>query len=177
MASPAPTCPRHPATTTRLSCSSCATAICPACAEDAAVGYHCPDCAAARHGGQPARRRPVRRGGTGRDGRLPAAVAVRATAIGAAACVGAGLVLSPILAQGTLFLLSAGVLGWLVARSVFWAADERTSPYLRAIALTLAGFAVAIGMAVAGVGPAPPGILLLAYPAAMYGGWIVVRQR
>lgn len=153
------------------------------------MGYHCPDCAAARRdgglaGGRGGRALPKRGAGpaptrarSDAGARLSTAPAVRATVVGGAASAGAGLVLSPILAQGTLFLLSAGVLGWLVARSVFWAAEERSSPYLRAIALTWSGFAVAIGLAVAGVGPAPAGILFLAYPAAVYGGWIVVRQR
>jgi hypothetical protein len=64
-----------------------------------------------------------------------------------------------------------------VARAVFWATQERSSPYLRAIALTAAGFSVAIGLVTAGANAAPAGLGFLAYPAAMYGGWIVVRQR
>jgi hypothetical protein len=69
------------------------------------------------------------------------------------------------------------VIGWGVARAVFWATQERSSPYLRAIALTAAGFSVAVGLVTAGVNAAPAGLGFLAYPAAMYGGWIVVRQR
>lgn len=97
--------------------------------------------------------------------------------MGLAASALGGLLLGPILFGGTLFLLSAGVIGWLVARAVYWATAERSSPYVRAVALTLAGFTVAIGLVTSGAGTAPAGLLFLAYPAAVYGGWIVVRQR
>jgi uncharacterized membrane protein (DUF2068 family) len=102
---------------------------------------------------------------------------VRGTVAGLVASVLGGLVLGPVLSQGTFFLLSSGVVGWLVARAVYWATADRSSPYLRAIALTMAGFTVAVGLVVAGVTTAPAGLLFLAYPAAVYGGWIVVRQR
>jgi hypothetical protein len=118
------------------------------------------------------------RPGGGPDGpRLPTAVGARASIVGLAAAAVGGLVLGPVLSQGMLFLLSSGVVGWLVARSVFWAAEERSSPYLRALALTCAGFTVAVGMVVASTTAAPAGARLLAYPAAIYGGWILVRQR
>lgn len=96
-------------------------------------------------------------------------------AIGAAASVVGGLLLGPVLAGGAFFLISAGVMGWLVARSVYWAAEERSTPFVRAAALTLAGLTVAVGLVSANV--AVDGIALLAYPAALWGGWIVVRQR
>jgi hypothetical protein len=122
--------------------------------------------------------RPGTRPGSGHDGgRLPTAVGTRASVVGLAAAVVGGLVLGPVLSQGMLFLLSSGVVGWLVARSVFWAAEERSSPYLRALALTCAGFTVAVGLVVASATAAPAGARLLAYPAAVYGGWILVRQR
>ncbi|MEX2324815.1 MAG: hypothetical protein WD576_03625, partial [Nitriliruptoraceae bacterium] len=108
---------------------------------------------------------------------VAAGVVARAVAIGSAASVGGGLVLRPILLGGAFFLLSAGVIGWLVARSVFWASEERTNPLLRSLAMTLAGFSVAIGLATAGVGPLPASLVFLAYPAALWGGWIVVRHR
>jgi hypothetical protein len=108
---------------------------------------------------------------------LPTAIGAKATVVGLVAAAAGGLVLSPILTQGTFFLLSSGVVGWLVARAVFWAVDDRTSAYLRAIALTCAGFTVAVGLVVGGLASAPAGLLLLAYPAAVYGGWIVVRRR
>ena len=104
-------------------------------------------------------------------------VGAKGTVVGLAAAAAGGLVLGPVLMGGTFFLLSAGVVGWLVARAVYWATEERNSPFVRAIALTLAGFAVAIGLVVSGGPSAPAGILFLAYPAAVYGGWIVVRQR
>jgi hypothetical protein len=189
MSSDASTCPRHPETLTRLSCSSCGALICPACAHDAATGYHCPDCVArdrGQTGGSDAKVLPWPgsrgRGGVRsdptRDGpRLPTAVGARATVVGLVASIAGGLVLSPVLQGGAFFLLSSGLIGWAVARAVFWATEERSSPYVRAIALTLAGFAVAVGSVAASGVAATPGITFLAYPAALYGGWIVVRQR
>jgi hypothetical protein len=101
----------------------------------------------------------------------------RGTVAGVLAAVLGGLLLGPILTGGTFFLISSGVIGWGVARAVYWATQERSSPYLRAIALTAAGFSVAVGLVTAGANAAPAGLGFLAYPAAMYGGWIVVRQR
>jgi hypothetical protein len=188
------TCPRHPDVETRLSCSACGDTICPNCAREAAVGYKCPDCARQNGAAEP-------RAGTGgllsrltagRDdsgpsslgGRpgggdvLPWSVGARGTVVGVAAAILGGLLLGPVLAQGTFFLLSSGVIGWAVARAVFWATDERSSPYLKAMALTVAGFTVAVGL-VTGQDPAGGGrdLALLAFPAAMYGGWIAVRSR
>jgi hypothetical protein len=122
-------------------------------------------------------RQGTRPGGGHDGGRLPVAVGARASVVGLVAAVLGGLVLGPVLSQGMLFLLSSGVVGWLVARAVFWAAEERSSPYLRAFALTCAGFTVAVGLVVASTTAAPAGARLLAYPAAIYGGWILVRQR
>ena len=115
-------------------------------------------------------------GGTD-GGQLPTPVGAKATAAGAGAAMLGGLLLGPILGGGTFFLVSAGVIGWGVARLVLLAGEERRSPYLRALAMTASGFTVAIGLAVAGAGALPPGLLALAYPAAVYGGWIVVRSR
>jgi hypothetical protein len=194
----APTCPRHPGVETRLRCSSCDAPICPGCGVEAAVGYRCPDCVRADHAGSEgsgAATGGLGRwfgglGGSGRSsggpaprrtpeagGRVPTATAVRGTVTGFAAALLGGLLLGPILTGGTFLLISAGVIGWGVARAVFWATDDASSPYLRAIALTAAGFSVAVGLVTAGAGAAPPGLAFLAYPAAMYGGWIVVRQR
>jgi hypothetical protein len=202
-----PTCPRHPEVETRLACSACATPICPDCGHEAVIGYQCPDCARPSTGDAPgptAGQRPsaARGGGLnpfggtrtgtrgtgggrpwarprgGHDGdRLPTTVGTRATVVGIAAAVVGGLVLGPVLSQGALFLLSSGVVGWLVARAVFWAAEERTSAYLRALGLTCAGFTVAVGLVVASTTAMPPGPRLLAYPAAIYGAWICVRGR
>jgi hypothetical protein len=181
------TCPRHPGTETYLRCSSCESPICPDCWTEAAVGYHCPDCAGSR--GEPARAARGRSlfgagGGAGPSAgplaegqRLPTPVAVRAVAVGLVASLLGGLILGPVLSQGTLFLLSSGALGWGVARAVYWATGEVSSPFVRAVALTAAGFTVAVGLITAGMPNAPGGLLFLAYPAAVYGGWIVVRQR
>ena len=166
------------------------------------MGYKCPDCARHLDGtigprqktgpasgaiferfsanvnrrAEGASKGPVRDGGSG-DGRLAPHVGARATVVGVAAAVLGGLVLAPVLQGGFLFLLSAGAIGWGVARAVYWGSEERDSPYVRAIALTFAGFTVAIGLAFAGFATAPGGIIFLAYPAAVYGGWIVVRAR
>lgn len=42
-----PYCYRHPSRETYLRCSRCDRPICPSCMHDAAVGHHCPECAAA----------------------------------------------------------------------------------------------------------------------------------
>lgn len=195
------TCARHPEVETRLRCSTCETPICPSCGREAAVGFKCPDCAAhaegttSRRDGEggmlarltrPAGSRsdtaddaPARTPAGDQGARLPGNLGTRATLVGFAAAVLGGFVLGPVLQGGAFFLLSAGVIGWGVSRAVYWATEERNSPYVRALALTMAVVTVAIGMGVAGsmTGGRPDGIAFLAYPAALYGGWIVVRQR
>lgn len=187
MSDASPTCPRHPDTPTRLRCSACDEYICPSCWREAVIGYHCPDCADKRErDAEDTGRRIAGSGKTGAavaassvrgGGTLPGGVVARSTSVGIAAAVAGGLVLAPVFIGGMFFLLSAGVIGWLVARAVYWASDEQSTPYVRAIAITMAGFAVAIGSATAGVGPIPAGAAALAYPAALWGGWLVVRQR
>ena len=164
------------------------------------MGYKCPDCA--RHDG--ATTQPRASGGSGSSpfarllegfssGRdepepkresapsgpgLPTTVAARGTVVGLAAAVAAGLLIGPVLAQGAFFLISAGVLGWAVARSVYWATEEQNSPYVRALAMSVAFLMVLVGHTTASTGPdAVRELAYLAYPAALYGGWIVVRQR
>lgn len=195
---PAPTaCTQHPSVQTRLRCSACETPICPDCAREAAVGYKCPPCA--RHLDSTTSRRDGqgagalerfsagvnRRAGAGDGGarsapsgdRLAATVGARAVAVGLAAAVVGGIVLAVVLQGGFLFLISSGAIGWGVARAVYWGSEERDSPFIRAVAMTLAGFTVAIALAFAGLSTAPAGLVFLAYPAAVYGGWIVVRGR
>jgi phage FluMu protein Com len=212
----ASTCPRHPDVETRLRCSACDTLICPSCANEAAVGYKCPDCKAIERGDDAAstrragsspfdrlgagfrglgngrgsggrsgdgtsKRRATPSIGAGSSGRgdapTPMAINVRATIVGAGAAVAGGFLMAPILVGGMLFLISAGVIGWLVARAVYWASEERNSPYLRTAALSLSGLTVAIGIAQASGMTNVSEIAYLAFPAAVYGGWIVVRQR
>jgi hypothetical protein len=179
-------CRRHPDTETYLRCSACETPICPSCWVEAAVGYQCPDCAASRGAAssgdraQPARPRGAKaRGSTPRPAgeRLSATLAARAGAAGLVAAVLGGMLLGPILSQGTLFLISSGIVGWGVARTVFWAADEEATPFVRAAALAFAGFTAAVGLVTSGAGSADAAMLFLAYPAALYGGWIAVRRR
>ena len=159
------------------------------------MGYKCPPCArhldgtTSRRSGQGAGALERfgagvnrRAGGGGAGGapsgdRLAATVGARAVAVGMAAAVAGGLVLAIVLQGGFLFLISSGAIGWGVARAVYWGSEERDSPFIRAVAMTLAGFTVAIALAVAGFSTAPAGLVFLAYPAAVYGGWIVVRGR
>lgn len=110
---------------------------------------------------------------------LPIALGARATIVGLAAAVVGGLILGPVLQGGAFFLMSAGVVGWGAARSVYWATEERNSPYVRALALAVAGFSVAVGMGIASgiAGGRADEIAFLAYPAALWGGWFVVRRR
>jgi membrane associated rhomboid family serine protease len=50
-----PTCVRHPDRPTGLSCARCERPACPACLQEASVGYHCVDCVAkARRGARQA---------------------------------------------------------------------------------------------------------------------------
>lgn len=196
-----PTCARHPDVETRLSCSSCGTAICPDCGREAAVGYKCPDCATHLEGTTTPRPTAGRSFGlfgagwgrgtsagdtdgepatsTGPDEPLPQRLGARATVVGLVAAVFGGAVLAPVLQGGAFFLLTSGLVGWGVARTVYWTTAERNSPYVRALALTAAGFAVAValGIAASWTGGRGGEIVFLAYPAAVYGGWIVVRQR
>lgn len=180
-------CSRHPDTETRLRCSACETAICPNCWVEAAVGYQCPGCAgdrgqsAAEPTAAPSRGssgRRADRSSSGVDGdKASSTVIARAVAVGGLAAVLGGLLLGPVLQQGTLFLLSSGAIGWGVARAVLWGAHEVSTPLTRALALAFAGATAAVGLLTAGGADAAAGMLFLAYPAALYGGWIVVRRR
>jgi hypothetical protein len=186
------TCPRHPSTETYLRCAECGTPICPDCWVEAAVGYQCPDCAERRAGaasGTAPRPARTRTGGGGfsappvtkSDGRLSLTLALRAVAAGAAAAFLGGLLLGPVLSQGFFFLITAGAIGWAVAHGVFFGTGGVTSPFVRAAALACGGLSVAIGMATITlwdpVGGGRGDIAFLAYPAALYGAWITVRNR
>jgi hypothetical protein len=100
----------------------------------------------------------------------------KATAVGIGASLLGGLLLAPIFQGGFLALISSGIIGWGIAKAVDRAVNGLTTPYLRALALTAAGFSVAVGLVVAGATAAPAGLLFLAYPAAVYGAWIDVRH-
>lgn len=161
------------------------------------MGYKCPDCARQNAATEPrasASSSPLSRllEGVSGDrgdresppepsspaGRLSPTMAARATAVGVAAAVAGGMLIGPVLVQGVFFLISAGVLGWAVARAVYWATGEQNSPYVRALAMSVAFLMVLVGHMSATTGPdAVRELAYLAYPAALYGGWIVVRQR
>ena len=160
------------------------------------MGYKCPDCARqdgateprAGSTSSPFAKLVERMSGDGEQrsrpspastgGGVPTSLAARATVIGVVAALAGGLLIGPVLAQGAFFLISAGVLGWLVARAVYWATEERNSPYVRALAMSVAFLMVLVGHLSASTGPdTVRELALLAYPAALYGGWIVVRQR
>lgn len=187
-------CARHPATETYLRCAECDTPICPACWVDAAIGYHCPDCAARReaHAGPAAAGRGRPASGTApggfrapsvrrSEGRLPVLLALRAMGAGVLAASVGGLVLGPVLSQGLFFLLTAGLLGWASAHAVFFGTGGVTSPFVRAAALTAGALTVAVGMATISlwdpVGGGRGEVAFLAYPAAVYGAWVTVRNR
>lgn len=185
-------CPRHPGTETYLRCSQCDTPICPDCWAAAAVGYQCPDCAGARSAAADAatgkRERPTsaRQGLQAPDaraatGRLPLTMALRAMVAGMAAAFVGGVLLGPVLTGGFFFLITAGAIGWAVAHGVFFGTGGVTSPFVRAAALAFGGLSVAVGMATAvWWDPVTTGrgdIAFLAYPAALYGAWITVRNR
>jgi hypothetical protein len=188
------TCPRHPSAETYLRCSACDTPICLDCSNEAAVGYQCPDCASARDeaavqaSGSRTSRSSVRRGSgitppptTPAEGRLSPVLGLRAMAAGAAAALVGGLLMGPVLTGGFFFLITAGAIGWGVAHGVFFGTGGVTSPFVRAAALAFGGLSVAIAMATMVFwdpgGGSRGEIAFLAYPAAMYGSWITVRNR
>ena len=186
------TCPRHPSAETYLRCSACEEPICLGCAQEAPVGYQCPACAGERaeSAAGASTRRPDasrRRQGfsappvTPADGRLSPVVGAKALGSGIAAAAAGGLLLGPVLNQGFFFLITAGAIGWAVAHGVFFGTGGVTSPFVRAAALACGGLSVAVGMATISlwdpVGTGRGEIAYLAYPAALYGAWITVRNR
>ena len=186
------TCPRHPDAETYLRCSSCESPICLDCSHEAAVGYQCPDCAGARAeaaAGASTRRPSAKGSGSGfsppsvtaADGRLSPVVGAKGLLAGLVAAAVGGLLLGPVLSQGFFFLITAGAIGWGVAHGVFFGTGGVTSPFVRAAALACGGLSVAVGMATIAlwdpVGGSRGDIAFLAYPAALYGAWITVRNR
>lgn len=153
-------CINHPNVATRLSCTSCDRPICVRCAQSAAVGQKCPDCA----------RMPRRARGRGKPIHY-----VRAVASGLASAIAAGVVFVQLLATlrfGGLIL--AGVAGWAVGRAVSWGAQKQAQPPFPAIAAACAVAGLAVGLAVFTGDPFPRSpYLWLAYPVA---GWLAHRS-
>jgi hypothetical protein len=154
------TCKRHPDEATRLTCSSCGDPICPRCAVQSPVGQKCPACSrqarAARAQGKP--RQYAKAVGVG----LAAAVGV---AVGLAA-------LAVALRFGV--IIAAGFGGYGIARAVHWGAERNSADPFRYLAYGLSvvavqGAAMILGMALF------TGFWLLAYPAAVYGAYILHR--
>lgn len=156
------TCARHPRVETRLSCSECATAICPRCAVEAVVGQKCPDCA----------RRPRSARPAGRPRQW-----TKAGLYGAASAAGLGLVLPFVWQVGFFTLIISGVAGYGVGRAVRAGAEGNGLPPFRNLALGLAIAMVVVATMVAFGTPLPGGrgYFLLAYPAAAYGAYLVYR--
>lgn len=151
------TCPRHPGTETRLSCTQCGTPICPRCAVDAPVGQKCPSCAkqqrAAVARGKPRQYR-------------------KAVAAGAAAAVLGGLVLPLVLAIPFAGLIATGFLGFGVAHAVLQGAEGNRADPFRNVAIGFALVMVAGAFAVRLGTPIPGGLRsVLIYAAAAYGAW------
>ncbi|MBW3618697.1 MAG: hypothetical protein KY461_00495 [Actinobacteria bacterium] len=151
------TCPRHPDTATRLSCTQCGTPICPRCAIDAPVGQKCPDCVrqhrAAVAKGKP---RQYRKG----------------AAAGAAAAVLAGVVLPIVLGISFVGLIATGFLGYGIAHAVLWGAEGNRAETFRNLALGFALVMVAGAFTVRFGTPVPGGLRgVLVYAAAAYGAY------
>lgn len=154
------TCKRHPREETRLSCSRCGDPICPRCAVQSPVGQKCPACSkqarSARARGKP--RQYVKAVGAG----LVAAVGVGAALVVLAVSIRFGLI------------IAAGFGGYGIARAVHWGAEGNSADPFRYLAYVLAviavqGAAMALGMLIL------TGFWLLAYPAAVYGAYILHR--
>lgn len=157
MDAPETTCPRHPRTATRLSCTQCGTPICPRCAVDAPVGQKCPDCV----------RQPRRAVARGKPRQYRKGVAA-----GAAAAVLGGLVLP--LALGIPFagLIATGFLGYGVAHAVLRGAEGNRAETFRNLAIGFALVMVAGAFTVRFGTPVPGGLRgALVYAAAAYGAW------
>lgn len=152
MADTATTCARHPDTPTGLSCSQCATAICPACAVAGPVGQKCPACARR----SPAARRQAR----------PRQYA-RAVAAGTVVAALAGW-LYPLLRGIPLlgFFVAYGT-GLAVGEAVRRGAEGNRAAPFRWLAICLAVLALGVGMVlVSGRPPTGPfGLLALGIAA------------
>ncbi len=153
------TCVNHPDIETRISCSTCGDPICTRCMRTAAVGQKCPRCAttprSARALGKPKHYLRALGGGV------------------AAAAVGGVLYAQLLAAIGFGALILAGLLGFGIGRVVKWGARGQRQQPFPAIAMALAGLAVAVGFVVA-FGTLLPlgGLVILAYPVAI---WLSVR--
>lgn len=154
------TCVNHPATETRISCSSCGRPICTRCIRTAAVGQKCPSCA------RPARSSRAR----GKPQHY-----VRAVGAGLGAALAGGVVYAQLVAalRGFGSLILAGVLGFAVGRVVRWGTRGQSQQPFAGIAIALAVVAVLVAFLLRFTTPLPPNLLtLLAYPIA---GWLALR--
>ncbi|HEX2027654.1 MAG TPA: hypothetical protein VHF25_06610 [Nitriliruptorales bacterium] len=101
---------------------------------------------------------------------------MKAVAVGVAAAVGLGLVLSLFIrvSGGWFTLIASGFVGYGVARAVHWGAEGNRAGPFRGAAFGLAVGGVEVAWLLLGV-LFPGGLGLLSYAAAAYGAWIVYR--
>lgn len=123
-------CARHPKTMTRLRCSRCGTAICPQCAVRTPVGLRCPDCAGVR--GLPTYATP---GGS------------LVKAAGLAMTIGVAFAVLFAWFPAWNFYLSLA-LGFGVAETMAWAANDKRGKDLQALGILIAILAMVAGRAI-----------------------------
>ena len=112
-------CSYHPNTLTRLRCSRCGKPICPQCAVRTPVGLRCPDCAGVR--GLPTYP-------TGVD------ALVKAAGIGLVLAIAIGFIWSRYPDWGVYLAL---LLGFSIAESMAWAANNKRGVDLQVIGIAL----------------------------------------
>lgn len=154
------TCVNHPDVETRIACSTCGDPICTKCMQTAAVGQKCPRCA----------RMPRAARALGRPEHY-----VRAIGGGIAAAFVGGVVYAQLLATVRFgSVIMGALLGFALGRVVRWGSRGQSQQPFQGIAMGLAALAVAVGFFVVFATPLPlgGGLLILAYPAAI---WLSIR--
>lgn len=154
------TCVNHPDVETRIACSTCGDPICTRCMRTAAVGQKCPRCA----------RTPRSARALGKPEHY-----VRAIGGGVVAALVGGLVYAQLLSTVRFgSVIMAALLGFAIGRVVRWGARGQSQQPFQGIAMGLAALAVAVGFVAIfrTLLPLGGGLLILAYPAAI---WLSMR--